>query len=137
MTTDIYTNAVFNQWRIIAKLEGLAQAIKHYAAQLLTPLDQLKSLDQETERHDDLPYGAMLQRGVSLTMPLYNLLDFLKDKYTDILVQINCPFDECSLPFIKFGLAEQGIRIEFGLGIVKVVIEHSMQREAIYIQLAE
>jgi len=66
-------------------------------------------------------------------MPLHDLLDFLKDKYTDTPVQINCLFDECSPPFIKFRLAEWGIKIEFGLGIVKAVIEHGIQREAIYI----
>ena len=74
---------------------------------------------------------------MSLIMPLYNLLDFLKDKYTDVLVQINCPFNKCSLPFIEFKLIKWGIRIEFSLGIIKAVIEHSMQREAIYIQPAE
>jgi hypothetical protein len=63
---------------------------------------------------------------VSLIMPLYNLLDFLKDKYMDALVQINCLFDECSLLSIKFRLVEWGIRIEFGLGIIKAVIEHSI-----------
>ena len=137
MTTDIYTNAISNWWRTIAKLEGLAQAIKHYAAWLPTPLDRLESLDQETERRDDLPYGAMPQGGVSLIMPLYNLLDFLKDKYTDALVQINYPFNECSPLSVEFRPVEWGIRIEFGLGIVKAVVEHSMQREATYIQLAE
>jgi len=75
----------------------------------------------------------MPQGGVSLIMPLYDLLDFLKDKYTDALVQINCPFNECSLPSIEFGPAEWGIRIEFGLGIVKAVIEYGMQRKATYI----
>jgi hypothetical protein len=59
-------------------------------------------------------------------MPLYNLLDFLKDKYIDVLVQINCPFDKYSLPSIKFRLVEWGIRIEFSLGIIKVVIEYSI-----------
>jgi len=70
-------------------------------------------------------------------MPLHNLLDFLKDKYIDTPVQINCLFNECSLPFIKFRLVEWGIRIEFSLGIVKVVVEYSIQREATYIQPAE
>jgi len=59
-------------------------------------------------------------------MPLYNLLDFLKDKYTDLLVQINCLFNKCSLPSIKFRLAEWGIRIEFSLGIIKAVVEHGI-----------
>jgi hypothetical protein len=39
-------------------------------------------------------------------MPLYNLLDFLKDKYTDALIQINCLFNKHSLPFIEFELAK-------------------------------
>ena len=68
----------------------------------------------------------MPQGRVSLIMPLYNLLNFLKDKYTDILVQINCLFNKYSLPFIKFRLVEWGIRMEFGLGIIKVVIEHGI-----------
>ena len=136
-TTNIYANAISNQQRTVAKLEGLAQAIKHYVAWLPIPLDQLESLDQETERYNNLPYRAMLQGGVSLIMPLYDLLDFLKDKYIDTLVQINCLFNKYSLPSIKFRLVEQGIRIEFGLGIIKAIIEHSIQREATYIQLAE
>ena len=70
-------------------------------------------------------------------MSLHDLLDFLKDKYMDAPVQINCPFNECSPPSVEFGPAEWGIRMEFGLGITKAVIEHSMQREATYIQLAE
>ena len=59
-------------------------------------------------------------------MPLYNLLDFLKDKYTDILVQINCLFNKYSLPSVKFGPAEWGIRIEFSLNIIKAVVKHSI-----------
>jgi len=116
----------------VAKPEGLAWAIKHYAARLPTPPDRPESLDQETERHDDLPHGAMPQGGVSLIMPLYDL-DFLKDKYTDAPVQINCLFNKCSPPSIKFRPAEWGIRIEFGLGIAKTVVEYSIQREATYI----
>ena len=65
-------------------------------------------------------------------MPLHNLLDFLKDKYIDTLVQINCPFNKYSPPSIKFRPAEWGIRMEFGLGIAKAVIEHGIQREATY-----
>ena len=68
----------------------------------------------------------MLQGGVFLIMPLYNLLDFLKDKYIDILVQINCLFNKCSPPSIEFGLAEWGIKIKFNLSIVKAVIKHSI-----------
>ena len=136
-TTDIYANAVSNWWRTVAKPEGLARAIKHYAARLPAPPDRPESLDQETERHDDLPHGAMPQGGVSLTMPLHDLLDFLKDKYTDAPVQINCPFDECSPPSVEFGPAEWGMRMEFGLGIAKAVVEHGMQKEATYIQPAE
>jgi hypothetical protein len=68
----------------------------------------------------------MPQGGVSLIMPLHDLLDFLKNKYIDTPVQINCLFNECSLPSIKFGLVEWGIRIEFGLGIVKVVVEYGI-----------
>ena len=137
ITTNIYANAISNWWRTVAKPEGLAQAIKYYAAQLPVLLDWPKSLDQKIERYNNLPYRAMLQGGISLIMPLYDLLDFLKDKYMDALVQINCLFNKCSPPFIKFGPAEQGIRIEFGLGIVKAVIEHGIQREVTYIQLAE
>ena len=137
ITTNIYANAVSNQWRTIAKLKGLAQAIKHYAAQLPILLDQLESLNQEIKRYNNLPYRAIPQGGVSLIMPLYNLLDFLKDKYIDALVQINYLFNKYSLPSIKFKPAKQGIRIEFGLGITKAVIEYGMQREATYIQLAE
>ena len=137
ITTNIYANAISNWWRTIAKLEGLAQAIKYYATRLPILLDRPESLNQKIERHNNLPYRAMLQGGVFLIMPLYNLLDFLKDKYMDALVQINCLFNKCSLPSIEFGPAEWGIRIEFGLGITKAVIEYGIQRKVTYIQPAE
>ena len=134
-TTDIYANAVSNWWCTVAKPEGLAQVIKYYTTRLPVLLDWLESLDQEMEYYNNLPYRTMLQRGVFLIMPLYNLLDFLKDKYMDILVQINCLFDEYSLPSIEFGLVEWGMRMEFGLSIIKVVMEYGIQRKATYIQL--
>ena len=137
MIINIYTNAVSNWWHTVAKPEGLAQAIKHYATQFPAPPDRPESLDQETECYNNLPHRAILQRGVSLTMPLYDLLDFLKDKYTNISVQINCLFDKCSPPSVEFGLVEWGIRMEFGLGIAKIVVEHNMQRQATYIQPVE
>jgi len=59
ITTDIYANAVSNWWRTVAKPEGLAQTIKYYAARLPAPPDRPESLDQETERRDDLPHRVM------------------------------------------------------------------------------
>ncbi|KAF2245141.1 hypothetical protein BU26DRAFT_522257 [Trematosphaeria pertusa] len=129
-----------NYSQYLPRPKGLAQAMKHYAARLPgtpAPPDRPESLDQETEHHADLPPGAKPQGGWSLTIPLHNLLDFLKDKYTDTPVQIHCPFDVRSPPSVQFGPAEWDMRMEFGLGIAKAVMEHGMQSEATYIQPME
>lgn len=114
----------------MAKPEGLAQAMKYYATRLPGTAAPSESLDQEIEHHTYLPPGAISQRGVSLTVPLHNLLDFLKDRYKNAPVQIHCRFDVRSLPFVEFGPAEWGMRMEFGLGIAAAVMEYGIQREA-------
>ncbi|XTI90375.1 hypothetical protein V2W45_1470381 [Cenococcum geophilum] len=94
---------------ILVKLLSISLKVFFLYA-ISTTLDALK-------HRDNLPYRAMPQGGVFLVMPLYNLLDFLKDKYINALVQINCLFNKCFLPFIK---------IEFGLGIIKAIVKYSI-----------
>jgi hypothetical protein len=112
-TTDIYINTVSDWWHTVDKPEGLAQAIDHHKAQL-------------PDRPDDLP----TPQGLVLTMPLHDLLNFLKDTYGDGPVQIKCPFNECSPPSVEFGPAEWGMRVEFGLGIARDVMVHGMREPA-------
>ncbi|XTI88655.1 hypothetical protein V2W45_1468995 [Cenococcum geophilum] len=110
---------------ILVKLLSISLKVFFLCA-IGTTLDNLRSKRVYAITTDIYANAVSNWRRVFLIMPLYDLLDFLKDKYTDALVQINCPFSECFLLSIKFRLAEWGIRIEFGLGIIKAVVEYGI-----------
>ncbi|KAL8941861.1 MAG: hypothetical protein Q9216_002005 [Gyalolechia sp. 2 TL-2023] len=93
-----------------AHAEGLSQAMVHPAA--------------------PLPEGGTRPQPVqSLTMSLYTVLQFLKENYADEVVQIDCPFDERSLPSIQFGSPKADVKMELGHAIAFKIMKHGMDIE--------